>query len=550
MTHFPSLLRLALEAPFKDVREGFIELLALIADRDERYAHVLPACSGATQLIPDHLLPSADDTSHATSTPDEEQSDENGASAYTSSALLSDLFLSSGRISHFDRLLAFHPSFYCKWADTLDFLMTDRAGPLLLPDRHYIALIGASRFPSPFFLSFHASLFLQCHGDPAWLTSIRHAPKHIQALSSLSTSLAYSPFSIHPSDLQRCLKEGGMSMSELVHAISILTTYHAASAFAAALQINEEVDLGPLVQRVRDSPTTSRGSSRRNSVAGGGDDAAAAAAAEGQEGEESVVVATRRDSKGELVSQAQFLRRVLSDGHLQAEEAAALKADDDLRPQIFPDIAIDELYGAHSPQQPPQQQPRLRDAGASPSLSCSPFTPSAERFFVDQSELLLGPSALMPSPSTPLFSSSSFTFQEHACMGLNRYYATDFASLLLCEMEHITSMTTHHIGKWTSTSLTLDTSPFRRALHLFVQRYFGIYRDDFAYRNISILLSQPLQLFITRTCEGNAMNSDEWELPGFELTEAEKVHIALITMEARRQAELLYALQAVVTLNE
>ena len=548
MTHFPSLLRLALEAPFKDVREGFIELLALIADRDDRYANVLPspACSGATQLMPDHLLASADDSAASTEStvsatnPDEEDV---AAGYSTSSELLADLFLTTGRISHFDRILAFHPSFYCKWADTLDFLMTDRAGPLLLPDRHFIALIGASRFPSPFFLSYHSSLFLQCHGDPAWLTSIHDAPKHIQVLSSLSTSLAYSPFSIHPSDLDRCLREGGMSMSELVHALTILTTYHAASAFAAALRINEEVDLGPLLQKVRDSPSTSRGSSRSNSAVGGDDAAAAAVAAE--QGEQ--VVATRRDSKGELMSQAQFLRRVLSDGHIQAEETAVLRTEDDIGPQIFPDVAIDELYSSTASSSP--QQTHHRDAAPS-SSSNSPFTPSPDRFFVEQSELSLGPSALLPSPSTPLFSSSSFTFQEHVCMGLNRYYATDFSSLLLSEVEHITGMTTHHIGKWTSTSLALDTSPFRRAIHLFVQRYFGIYRDDFNYRNIGILLSQPLQHFILRVCEGVAMSKEEWELPGFELTEAEKVHVSLIVMEARRQAELLYAMQAVVTLNE
>ena len=537
--HFPSLLRLALEAAFKDVREGFIQLLALIADVDPRYANVLPAQSGATDLIPDHLLPSAESDASELTSP-VARAEDSGEDEYSSSSeLLLELFLSSGRVSHFDRLLSFHPSFYVRWSATLDTLMAD-SGPLPLPDRHYLALMAASRFPSSaYFLSYHSSLFLYHHGDPAWLSDVRHAPKHLQALSSLSTQLAFAPYALRSSDIDRCMKEGGMSTSELVHAVTILATYHAASALASALRVHEEVDLGRLVQRVKGSPSASRGSSRKNSVAGV--DAAAPA------------VATRRDSKGDLVSEAAFLRRVLSDGHLETEEVVALQSEERIEAQIFPEteaIPLDALYSSASP---PLSSTSDHSASA-PSPSFVSALGSG-RFFADPSEAAQTPSAFLPSPSSPLFSFSSFTFHEHACMALNRYYQPAFSSLLLSEMEHIASMTTHHIGRWdenepSTSAPSIDTSPFRRAMWLFVHRYFGLFHEDFSYRTMGKLLSAPLQAFMLRVCEGRGMEAEEWALPGFELTESEKVHVALIVMEARRQAELIYAMHAVVQLTD
>jgi hypothetical protein len=59
-----------------------------------------------------------------------------------------------------------------------------------------------------------------------------------------------------------------------------------------------------------------------------------------------------------------------------------------------------------------------------------------------------------------------------------------------------------------------------------------------------------MQHFILRVCEGVPMTAAEWGLQGFELTEGERVHVGLIVMEARRQAGLIYALQAVVALTE
>ena len=562
--HFPSLLRLALEAPLTDVRIGLIEILAMIADADERFANVLPAASGACRLIPDHLLPSADEPDDATpptsppvlraaaSTVTADDEPDAPVPYLRACDLLLDLFAATGRIGHFDRLLAFQPTFYSFFTATLDFLMTD-AGPLPVPDRLYIAIIAASRLPSPYFISLLSSHFLQSQGEASWLQSIAHTPKRMQAFSSLSSLLCYTPYSLQAQHIERCLKEGGMSMSELVQALCILTTYHATAAFAAALQINEEVDLGPLVQRVKDTPSSSRPSSRRNSTAAAGDEAsapsAASVAAAANVGEGKVVAATRRDSKGEIVTEAQFLRRVLSDGHLQAEEGPMQLSDDaDIQPQIFPEAAdrpIDQLYCAAPAAPQPQPAQQQRETAATPAAAASCIPASSHRFFAHPSELNIAPAAFVPSRDHPLFSFSSFSFKEHAAVTLERHYPS-FSSLFLAELEHASALTTGHIGPYVAGSLPIDTWPLRRAIAMFVHRYLGVYYDDFQYANISLLLNAPLQLFLCRVCEGQPMRPEEWALAGYELTEGEKVHIALLVMEARRQAALLYSMHAVV----
>lgn len=57
--------------------------------------------------------------------------------------------MNTGRVSHLTRILAWHPTYYSKYNQTLQFLMTGN-GPLLEPLRHFIAiLVSTFQFLSP-----------------------------------------------------------------------------------------------------------------------------------------------------------------------------------------------------------------------------------------------------------------------------------------------------------------------------------------------------------------------------------------------------------------
>jgi len=90
----------------------------------------------------------------------------------------------------------------------------------------------------------------------------------------------------------------------------------------------------------------------------------------------------------------------------------------------------------------------------------------------------------------------------------------------------------------------IDTGPFRRSVWYYVHRLFGIFHDDFNLKIVNDTLPIQLKNYIKKiSCYPNLIERSDLDLE-ISLQPSEKVHIALLASESKKQAELLYFLSA------
>lgn len=93
----------------------------------------------------------------------------------------------------------------------------------------------------------------------------------------------------------------------------------------------------------------------------------------------------------------------------------------------------------------------------------------------------------------------------------------------------------------------VDTSAFRCAIWNYIHSLYGIMHDDFNYAHMNQLLEIKLKAYIkTVTCYPERITKKDYDSCMQEFRHSEKVHVNLMLLEARLQAELLYVLRAVM----
>ncbi|XP_044282757.1 sestrin-1-like [Varanus komodoensis] len=92
----------------------------------------------------------------------------------------------------------------------------------------------------------------------------------------------------------------------------------------------------------------------------------------------------------------------------------------------------------------------------------------------------------------------------------------------------------------------VDTSMLRRAIWNYIHCMFGIRYDDYDYGEINQLLDHNFKIYIkTVVCAPERTTSRMYDSFWRQFKHSEKVHVNLLLIEARMQAELLYALRAI-----
>ncbi|ETE69949.1 Sestrin-1, partial [Ophiophagus hannah] len=92
----------------------------------------------------------------------------------------------------------------------------------------------------------------------------------------------------------------------------------------------------------------------------------------------------------------------------------------------------------------------------------------------------------------------------------------------------------------------VDTSMLRRAIWNYIHCMFGIRYDDYDYGEINQLLDRSFKIYIkTVVCAPERTTNRMYDSFWRQFKHSEKVHVNLLLIEARMQAELLYALRAI-----
>jgi len=141
---------------------------------------------------------------------------------------------------------------------------------------------------------------------------------------------------------------------------------------------------------------------------------------------------------------------------------------------------------------------------------------------------------------------------------LKRYYG-EAASLLDELLRTIRGLTYQHFA-----GQTVDTEPFRMAVWYYVHRVCGVFHDDFDYQRVNHLVQQKTKSYVKKVAINPftyvfsrlilSLPSNKDTLSSISMADLnlgtqfqpeEKVHVALLAAESRRQASLLYALRGV-----
>jgi len=91
----------------------------------------------------------------------------------------------------------------------------------------------------------------------------------------------------------------------------------------------------------------------------------------------------------------------------------------------------------------------------------------------------------------------------------------------------------------------VDTESFRMAIWYFVHRLYGLFHDDINYGVLTELLNSPIRNFVKKAAVNPSTITAKDLRLGVPLLPEEIAHIALLVCEAKKQAELIYALRAI-----
>ncbi|XP_068019703.1 sestrin-3-like isoform X3 [Melanerpes formicivorus] len=433
--------------------------------------------------------------------------------------LLVKVLANRGRLEAVTQQMGYHPQYLDSFLKTQHYLM-HMDGPLPFDCRHYIAIMAAARHHCRYLVNLHVLQFLQAGGDPQWLRGLDYIPPKLRNLNEINKILAHRPWLITKEHIEKLLKisEWSWSLAELVHAVVLLAHCHALASFVFGCGCEQDEGLGGRGSLKALSPGTQciceasngcgqellrvsrkRGERRRLGLQGDGAVAGAAALTPDPVSVQSL------DSCMELDSLRERMQRI----HVETEgreEMRLLQHDreEGLSPLADPD---GEVTGATN----------LACYMQDPDFGYQDFARRDENQTQD------------------------YSWEDHGFSLVNRLYS-DIGHLLDEKFRMVDGLQSTAMAKRQG----CEPSVFKRGIWNYIHCMFGIRYDDYDYAEVNQLLERVLKVYIkTVTCYPEKTNAEMFDRFWKQFKHSEKVHVNLLILEARMQAELLYALQAI-----
>lgn len=412
--------------------------------------------------------------------------------------LLVESFLLSGRVTNVTSLIAFHPQYLECFLKT-EYFMFKGEGPLPFDWRCYIAIMGASRHRCCYLVQLYEIEFLKQQGEKTWLQGLDYIPAKLRALSAINKILAHQPWLLSPGHIETLLKgEDNWSLSELVQAIVILVHTHSLCSFVYGCGITPEIDRdGGHTYKPPSLQESKQGSFERDSLSLNG--------------------VNNRSCMTELVEKMK---------EVEAEQDALMETTQEELFQQFEKVESGEVSTGKD----------------KVSTGCETPQPGIARYLKDVSFGYSDFASRNPQMDISTFKVQDYSWEEHGFSLINRLYP-DMGQMLDDKFSCTFNLTYNTLGKVEN----VDTSTFRRATWNYIHLVFGIYHDDYLYTEVNKLMERSYKQYIKGVaCFPEKVSIDDYL--GFmpELTHSEKVHINLLLLESRVQAELLYALRAIM----
>uniref|UniRef100_A0A8C2FS63 Si:zfos-80g12.1 n=1 Tax=Cyprinus carpio TaxID=7962 RepID=A0A8C2FS63_CYPCA len=167
------------------------------------------------------------------------------------------------------------------------------------------------------------------------------------------------------------------------------------------------------------------------------------------------------------------------------------------------------------------------------------LSPSLAMFSADPSRFVTDPEfgyqefARREEDHFQVFRVQDYSWEDHGFSLVNRLYS-DIGHLLDERFRNVASLPFPH------------SPDLKRAIWNYIHCIYGIRYDDYDYGEVNRLLERGLKLYIKAVaCYPDSSKTPLCPLSWAPVKASDKVHVNLLVMEARLQAELLYALRAI-----
>ncbi|XP_038031820.2 sestrin-1 isoform X2 [Anas platyrhynchos] len=414
--------------------------------------------------------------------------------------LFTESFATLGRLDNVTLVMVFHPQYLESFLKTQHYLL-QMDGPLPLHYRHYIGIMAAARHQCSYLVNLHVNDFLHVGGDPKWLNGLENAPQKLQNLGELNKMLAHRPWLITKEHIEQLLKteENSWSLAELIHAVVLLTHYHSLASFTFGCGISPEIDC--------EGGHTFRPPSVSNYCI--------CDMTNGYHGVDDIHASpTTTESVCEVEALMEKMKQLQEcrDEEEASQEEMATRFEREKRESMFVCSSEDEE--------------------SAPTRDVSRHFEDTSYGYKDFSR---------HGMHVPTFRAQDYSWEDHGYSLVNRLYPD--VGQLLDEKFHIAYNLTYNTM---AMHKDVDTSMLRRAIWNYIHCMFGIRYDDYDYGEINQLLDRSFKVYIkTVVCTPEKTTKRMYDSFWRQFEHSEKVHVNLLLVEARMQAELLYALRAI-----
>ncbi|XP_068445231.1 sestrin-3 isoform X2 [Clinocottus analis] len=398
--------------------------------------------------------------------------------------------VSRGSVDTVSQQMASHPQYLESFLRTQHYIL-HMDGPLPLPYRHYIAIMAAARHHCNYLVYLHSAQFLRVGGDPLWLQGLEAAPSRLRLLDHINKVLAHQPWLTACSHIQTLLKSGEQcwSLAELVQAVVILAHCHSLCSFVFGCDTDS--DFVPLSKSANGVPPTFCPFDAANGNTNVPQSLASPC--------EHITRRRSLDSSCDMVCLKERIQK--------SQEEREKREERLLQTQTLQQTDIEEEE----------------------EMMC--FTDPTH--FITDPDLCYQEFARREEDHFQVFRVQDYSWEDHGFSLVNRLYS-DIGHLLDDRFRSVTTLPSLH------------SPDLKRAIWNYIHCVLGIRYDDYDYGEVNQLLGRDFKLYIKAVaCFPDATKTPVCPLSLAPLKTSERIHVNLLIMEARLQAELLYALRAI-----
>ncbi|WAR08565.1 SESN3-like protein, partial [Mya arenaria] len=384
--------------------------------------------------------------------------------------LFIDAFLQNNRLDHVTQVMGYHPHYLECFLRTQQFLLRGD-GPLPYHFRHYIAIMAAGRHQCSYLINLHVQEFILAGGDPTWLNGLQCIPQKLRDLYEVNKILAHRPWLISSDHIAKLTNgKDNWSVSELVHALILLSHFHALSSFVYGCGITPEVDHEGGYTYNGKSSSACKSPCHNNSPS-----------------------SSFSESGGELgisVLMERMKRLTETDSS---------------------DMTSEELL---------QQFENVENQSAEIAASAHIPAPKKDVLkFIKEPDFVYQDFAKRSNASSiPSFRAQEYTWEDHGFSMANRYYS-EIGTLLDDKFTCAYNLTYYTMGD----KMNVDTTMYRRAVWNYIHIMYGIRHDDYNYAETNQMLERNMKAYIkTVTCYPERLTKKEYDNVMKEFKHSEK----------------------------